>query len=104
MKSLLVYQKFFCLVALLVFEKIFTLEVTQVIIQCYNNNAKFILNENKHSIIMRWLTKQNFDIKWWFLKNPLGQIIALISKIIVSSIAIIASLILSEIPIQGLYF
>ena len=53
MKSLLVYQKFFCLVALLVFEKIFTLEVTQVIIQCYNNNAKFILNENKHSIIMR---------------------------------------------------
>ena len=48
------------------------------------------------------ITEQTFDVKRRFLKNLLSQIVALISKIVVSSIAIVASSVSSETPIQGL--
>ena len=82
-KSSLVYEKWLCLVALLVFERYFHFGSG---ISDYITMLKLVLDGNKHSIF----TEQNVDVKLRFLQNLLGLIVPLISKIVASSIAIVA--------------
>ena len=74
-----------------------TLEVTRVII-CENSSPSS-MKTGIHQLSRKNLPDPMISTK---LKNLLGQTIALISKIVVSSIAIVATSILSQIPIQML--
>ena len=98
-----VYQKLFCLVSILVFGKHFHFgNDTEVIIY---NDATLILDEIRHwTMATKWFTGHNFEVERWFLINLLSQIVALITKVVVSSIAIVVTSISSEILIQRLSF
>ena len=77
-----------------ILKNIFTLEMTQVVIN--------ITILNSSSIKKRWFTEQNLDVKRFLKISSKSNHCSNISKIVISSIAIIVLSTLSEIPIQRL--